>query len=65
MSRKPRIAVTDAVEFACPFCGGKGVARVQQRSVMHTAPFCDKFQEMDVEDFIHAVNAKLRPSTQN
>lgn len=44
------------MEFECPFCGGKFGIIEDQYALFHYAPPCQKFIDLDVTDFLHAVN---------
>jgi hypothetical protein len=52
----------DLVRFKCPFCKGDASA-VETASgipgVMHTMPTCEKFDELEPDDYLHAVNARM------
>jgi hypothetical protein len=42
------------VRIICPFCGG--LADLGDDGVVHMLPTCKAFDEMDVEDYVHAVH---------
>lgn len=47
------------MEFDCPFCRGNfGVAETEY-FVYHSHPPCAKFVELDVNDFLRAVNLAM------
>lgn len=44
------------VDFACPFCGGYVHASVEEEHVIHIAPACQKFMDLEPDDFLHECN---------
>lgn len=44
------------VRFVCPFCG-KNAAAIEPAGVLHDFPPCTKFVEMEVVEYLAAVNA--------
>ena len=60
----------ETIEFACPFCSAKTVAGSLPDpefggfclGVMHTLPLCARFEALEPDDFMAAVNdATLDP----
>lgn len=53
--------------ICCPFCGG--MAELGDESALHTEPICQAFDELDAEDYVHAVyeilTATADPSKQS
>lgn len=43
----------------CPFCGGNiSFGSNPAPFAMHSFPFCKKFMDLDVVEFLHAVNVE-------
>lgn len=61
--RRPKldsnVHVRDGIDFDCPFCDGKCTASEEHTMVVHSMPFCDEFQELEITDFLRAVNEKM------
>jgi hypothetical protein len=55
-----------SVEFTCPFCGhrvkaGEAVRPGEAEAspcVLHDEPVCERFDELEPDEFMQAVNAK-------
>lgn len=47
--------------FVCPFCKRSGrVTEIDGKpGVMHATPMCDRFDTLDVVDYLAAVNAEF------
>lgn len=50
-------AVDGRVDFKCPFCAGSVIVSDNPRAVMHTMPYCKKFDEEDPLVFLR--NARV------
>ena len=45
------------VEFVCPFCGKQCTATTEPDfGVTHVLPMCEKFEQLEPDDFLAAVN---------
>lgn len=55
---KKKFAITDGVDFTCPFCSAACTASAEQGCVLHTEPTCEKFNELGPVEFLHAVNQR-------
>ncbi len=53
----------------CPFCGGKLGATLDKNGrpdgLVHEIPFCEKFDKLDVIEFITAVRKELEQKGSN
>lgn len=61
---KPRrrgraVHVRDAVDFDCPFCGGKCSVSEEKAMVLHALPPCARYLALEPGDFLHAVNVAM------
>lgn len=52
------VSVPDAVDFICPFCQGRCTASLALAGVMHDKPTCKQFDELEPDEFLHAVNQR-------
>jgi hypothetical protein len=48
-------AAGQVIDFTCPFCGGRCSVMIPP-AVTHTLPACARFLELEVTDFLAAVN---------
>lgn len=46
------------IEVKCPFCGGKVAAGSKPAILVHSLPPCDRFNELDADEFLHQVRLK-------
>jgi hypothetical protein len=47
------------LRFTCPFCGKCVGVSSMFEAVIHELPPCQKFIDLEVHEFLHAVNVKL------
>jgi hypothetical protein len=62
MNEPPKqFRVERQVNFTCPFCGRRAsFGYVQEHpTATHDMPMCKKFEELEPDEFLQAVNRKL------
>lgn len=62
-----RLAASDVmpqsvVEFACPFCGKHVAADSATFTIIHASPACEKFLELEPDDYLNACRKKIAPN---
>ena len=68
MTRK--IQLVDPVEFQCPFCGnqvqyGDVSGSQYDTAIMHDAPICRKYDELEAADYILEALREVKKSAPN
>jgi len=48
-----------ALEFTCPFCGKLCTASTDPDGVTHVLPMCEKFEKLEPDEFLAAVNSAI------
>lgn len=62
------VGIAEAVAFVCPFCGKRASAGYDETGrplVLHTAPACKTFMDLEPADYMASINDKngyKRPS---
>mgnify|MGYP001617579640 FL=1 len=52
------LTITDGVNFTCPFCKAQCTTSLEHCAVLHTAPMCEKFEQLEPDEFLKAVNER-------
>jgi hypothetical protein len=47
---------TTDLNFSCPFCSKRCSVDRAQRSIVHELPTCEKFDKLEPDEFLVAVN---------
>lgn len=57
-SKKKSVHITDGVDFICPFCKARCTTSLEHCAVLHTVPMCEKFEQLEPDEFLKAVNER-------
>jgi len=58
-ARKKTMSHLLALEFICPFCGKQCTAMTDPDRVTHVLPMCEKFEQLEPDAFLAAVNSAI------
>ncbi len=50
------------VEVQCAFCTGTWWASLADGAVVHTMPMCQKFRELEPDEFVRACRIEMEPN---